>query len=423
MSRPARIATGWLDFVHAQSYGKSIGKVAPGFRPPPVPGLAGDELPIPWGDRAPLPALLSHALGTLRHEGGAAHRAYPSPRSLFPVHAYLLQGRDAWRFDPLRHALQPVAGSGTPAWDEPVVLALAGGYAGIPPAYGPLRFALAVLEAGHALRAVVDCAEALGLRAFVRLDFADEAVLGRLGLPRDGSWGPLALVELDRPPPTAPARDPVAEIERACWGEAPPAGGWERLRGLLAARTSGPAGGLSASAARIPVELVRRAAAAAAPPPGTIRPRLLAVAERVDGLDDGIHEAKDGELVLLRAGRHLGGVQRAYSYPAETANIRSMNLAWMLVVDHRDVLERHGARGLRLAQLAMGFCAQGIACALAAGGLFARPIRSYHEAVLDELLGLGPRESVGYQLLCGVPRWRAPALDLRPWLRPCEVPT
>ncbi len=473
----------WLELVHAQSYGKSIGAMPARFEPPALPGLGNGELPLSWEaaalvddatspatvSAAPrgsfwerLQALLYGAFGTLRHEPQGtynSHRAYPSARCLFPVNVYVLLGRDAYRYEPLRHALRPVGDA--PAIQETTAgatIALVGSYASIPAAYGPLRHALTVLEGGHALRAAGTCAAALGLAPAVELAFADEELLARLRLPADGSFGPLALLGLDAAPAASTSRlaeprpplDVVSELERACWlrerdvepyrrrrrlpGTAGPPGARllpstptaspRPLRDVLYARTAGRgSGGLSASAAPIPATLVHAAAADAIHPPPRCGTRLLVVAERVAGLADGIHEvhAEDGTISTLRAGRFLAGVQRAFSYPPETTNICSMNLAWMLVTDTRAVLDRFGPRGLRLAHLEMGAIAQALASSLSAGGMFARPIRSYHEAVLDALLGLSPSESVGYQLLCGVQRFPDVVFDLRPPTRRREA--
>ena len=73
-----------------------------------------------------------------------------------------------------------------------------------------------------------------------------------------------------------------------------------------------------------------------------------------------------------------------------------------------------GARGWRLANLQLGVAAQAAGLALASDGLFARPCRSFHEYVLDEILGLDASEVVAYELLAGVNRFTDFVFDLRP---------
>lgn len=487
-----------LRFIFSQSYAKSIadtGRAAPAIR---VPGLAGDEaaIPLDWhaaGSLGALPyppapspapapsgeqhrralaALLHGGLGVLRVEPANPfnpHRGYPSARALFPVHAYLLGGPGALHYDPIGHRLQPVAGGGAPAWSG-AAIALAGCAGTFPEGYGPLRYALTALEAGHALANLVLLGTALGLAPTVQLAFSDRALLEQLALPRDGSWAPLAIVSLGAalpeppppppppspPPSPSPSPDDVAEIERATWLDGPDAAAWRTAAGLVrdptarsagdtqalpprsnpdrprsvgdvlfarnAGRTAG--GGLCGRAAPIPADVLHAAAAALRPPPLDLATpgaspsgvRAFVVAERVAGLPDGIYElAPDrAALAVVRRGRFLDAVQRGFTYAPAAINIRSMNLAWLLAVDYPAVLARWGARGLRLANLELGWLAQGVSCAAAAHGLFARPVRSFREPVLDELLNLGPTEMIGYEILCGSNRFSDFVFDLRP---------
>lgn len=503
-----------LRFVFAQSYAKSIGDTsqpAPAVR---VPGLAGDaaSIPLDWhaagvlgglaypvapasapaGDawwRA-LATLLYGAFGVQRLEPANTfnpHRGYPSARSRFPVHAYLVHEGGALCYDPVGHRLRPVAHSRAPdPAPRGAAIALAGCFGAFPDAYGPLRYALTVLEAGHALYNLVLLASALGLAPSVHLAFADEALLARLGLPADGSWAPLAVVSLgaDRPalhdgrPPAREAShdaragiESVAEVERATWLAGPGVASWRARTGAAPGPAPGPvpaqpgpeprplppcspprprslgevlyarnagraAAGLCGRAAPISAGVLHAAAAALrplpvasswssspflpsspsppAPSPGGAR--ILLAAERVDGLDNGIYELAPGAAALaaVRRGRCLEAVQAGFSYPPSSANIRSMNLVWFLAVDYPAVLGRWGARGLRLANLEMGWLAQGLGCAAATEDLFARPVRSFREPVLDDLLGLGATEMIGYEILCGSNRFTDFLFDLRP---------
>jgi hypothetical protein len=145
--------------------------------------------------------------------------------------------------------------------------------------------------------------------------------------------------------------------------------------------------------------------------------RVLVALERVDGLADGLYEylpASD-TLEVLRPGRLLMDVQDAFSYPPSSVSVATLNMAWLLCVDYPDIIRRRGPGGFREANLEMGATAQAIGVAVAAWGLFARPCRSYHEANLDPLLGLPASETVGYEVLCGVSRFRDLCLDLEVW--------
>lgn len=534
-----------LRFVFAQSYAKAIGDTsqpAPAVR---VPGLADDaaSIPLDWHAAgalgglayppvapAPAPAPVSarwwHALAALLYGTFGVqrlepanvynpHRGYPSARGRFPLHAYLVHEHGALYYDPVGHGLRPVARPAAPnaapdaasaaAPRQPpgqglhqdlrqeevprgAAIALAGCFGAFPPAYGPLRYALTALEAGHALHNLVLLATALGLAPAVHLAFADQAMLARLGLPPDGSWTPLALVSLgaglpelvglrdaapvstDEPAAVqaeAVQAEAVQAVERATWLAGPDVAAWhDRAGGVAAAAVSARSGagpeplrparprqplppcppppprslgevlyarnagrataGLCGRAVSIAAGVLHAAAAALrslpgdAPflpgAPGGSGVRVLFAAERIDGLDDGIYELSPdrGDIAPLRPGRCLEAVQAGFTYPPSSTNIRSMNLVWFLAVDYPAVLERRGARGLRLANLEMGWLAQGLCLAAAAEGLFARPVRSFREPVLDDLLGLGATEMIGYQILCGSNRFTDFLFDLRP---------
>ncbi|MFL5346758.1 MAG: hypothetical protein ACJ8AT_18405, partial [Hyalangium sp.] len=426
-----------LEFIHAQSYGKSVGTVTMGQQPERVPGLAPEAESEPLEPRAPrllahLPyapfqeapaqgehlerihAALYGAFGLLRHEPSNPynpHRSFPSARGLFPVHAWLLRGASAAHYDPLGHRLEPTARSGRS--DGPAQVALVGNSDVIPEAYGTLRYALTVLEAGHALYNLALLARALGLPATVRLGFPDAELRERLSLSGSEAWMPLALVDLE---PVASggaalagteraarprAAHPLTWVDRAGWlesaelerwrqAEAPmrsplPAGGptlaapsgLPPLEEVLYARTSGrSSAGLSARVTRVPGDMVHTALhlglrrppldleTTAESPSGL---RVFLVSERVGGLDDGVYElsASTGQLASVRKGRFLSVIQQAFSYPPTSTNILSMNAVWLLSVDYPEVLDRWGARGVRLANLELGWVAQGLCCAMA----------------------------------------------------------
>ena len=146
--------------------------------PPPPPRPAGPATTLPPGTTDRLSALpyphvltpggpaspdaLAHALtatfAPLRREPENPyneHRAYASPRCLFPVHAFVGDG-EAWRLlEPTRHTL---TGPGTGA---PTRIALTGRYTAIPQAYQWFRGSLVAIETGMVLRA-----SSLGLELF-----------------------------------------------------------------------------------------------------------------------------------------------------------------------------------------------------------------------------------------------------------------
>jgi hypothetical protein len=476
-----------LRFVYAQSYAKAMADTDRAAPPDRVPGVLDEPgLPLDWSAagmlgalpypaaaapppspghrRRALSALLYGGLGVLRAEPSHPfnpHRGYPSARARFPVHGYVLDGARALHYDPVGHRLQPVRPAGAPVGDLPagpdLAIALAGCFGRFAPGYGPLRYALTVLEAGHVLAGLVQLATALGFAPRVELAFCDRALLDRLALPQDGSWAPLAVValgeargELPPPPPAPPvAHDEVAELERmtwldgadvAAWRTAAPAaaapagelqplppragGGLRSLSDVLFARNAGrAAGGLCGRAAPIASDVLH-AAAAQRPPPldlaasgaGPCGVRAFVIAERVTALPDGIYQLVPDRAAIsvVRRGRFLEAAQRGFTYAASSANLRSMNLAWLWAVDYPAVLERRGARGLRLAQLELGWRAHGVCCAAACHGLFARPVRSFRESSFDDLLPLEATEMIGYEVLCGSNRFTDLVFDLRP---------
>ena len=511
-----------LNFAYDQSYAKTFGEAPPkdyrGVAPPaarecrlpsrrmrPDLGAAIVDVPYPppaQGTFAHEPSdgsllqaeqLLYNALGIMRREPSNPyndHRAFPSPRSLFPTWAFLLPGESGeevpYRYNPYEHLLEPLVGGGDAAasrtcedTDEGFSVALAGNYGGLPPYYGSLRYTLALLEAGHCLHNLVLVASGLRLACRVRLAFEDESLRQRLCLPeKPEGWSLTAIVDFGR---KARLKDPgrthdddvvgspciegsqdasldgpsdlLSRVEEATWLKghqirawratgvrSPDSGpvsqdaerrdsatrGQTALAEVIYERNSGRGvAGLSARLSSVPLDTVRVAIREGLrPPPSDVAGfaasaglRVLVAAQRIDGLADGLYEVQHGDgasLIPVRTGGLFDEVQRAFSYPpASSVNIALLNLAWFLVVDYPEIIERWGPRGFRLASLEMGYVAQGIACALASEGLFARPCRSYHETALDELLRLEPSETVGYEVLCGVNAFRDLLLDLR----------
>lgn len=356
------------------------------------------------------------------------------------------------------------------------VIAIIGRYTRIPEYYRDLRYTLAILEAGHSLYNVALVAAALRIRARIHLAFDDAAVLRRLALPAHRGWAPIALVTLgkmavDHGSPRlgglddsnqgrkeaihpsragdSSANDFLAAVDSACWLAGTDCDTWRRrgvappsaLRGtvsvsvpqgsplddlatVLFRRNSGRGNhGLSGAMKTISPWVVSSACREGFRPiPSDLAQaawtrtglRVLLVVERVESLEDGLYELFPAEsaLAVVRRGKLLADVQRAFSPPVGIY-ISSFNVVWFLVVDYDQVLNELGPRGFRLVNIELGWIAQGVSCAMAAQGLFARPCRSYSESLLDAILGLSAREQVGYEVLCGVNRFHDIVLDLR----------
>ncbi|MFD0777134.1 hypothetical protein ACFQZ2_24635, partial [Streptomonospora algeriensis] len=126
------------------------------------------------------------------------HRVYPSPRCLFPVHAFLA-APSGWRMvDPGRNALLPLAGpagaSERDSADRGTVV-LTGRFTAVPRAYKWFRGSLVALELGIVLRSLCLSLDLFGLGGRLRLpDGGAEEALAGLGLTPEWEWSlPLAL--------------------------------------------------------------------------------------------------------------------------------------------------------------------------------------------------------------------------------------
>ncbi len=419
-----------LEHAYAQSYGKFVpAEVGP---PPVLPRWEGERFELPRDLLAPLaaiawprggtparrpaaapatgsaalatwPTVLAGTWGLQRREPGHRyndHRAYPSPRCLYPTAAFVRNAGGWFGYDPAAHALVRLSGQGAPDLTGQATLVCACRPGQLPAGYGGLRLPLALLEAGHAAATAALLARVLGESARI----GTRPVRG----PLDGDFTPAFQLRL-------PAARPAPGHQPPGTGQHPrPAG--QSVADVLFQRHSGrsPRGlGLTAAMAPIPAQAIFRAAASPRSCTG-IGVRLLVATERVTGLADGLYEAHRNDLILLRRGRLLGQAQAAISYPAiKSVTMASFNAVWFLVVDYPAVVAQHGQAGFRRAQLELGARAQDIGLALTADACFARPIRSFHEPVLDELLELPPAQQVGYVLLTGRSRCTDLPLDLR----------
>jgi hypothetical protein len=417
-----------LEHAFAQSYGKFVpSEVGP---PPVLPRWEGERFELPRDLLAPLtaigwprpgaparrpaaapatggaslatwPTVLAGTWGLQRREPGHRyndHRAYPSPRCLYPTAAFVRNAGCWFGYDPVAHVLVRLTGPGQPDLAGPATIVCACRPGQLPAGYSSLRLPLALLEAGHAAATAALLTRVLGETARI----GTRPVRG----PLDGDFTPAFQLRL----PAARRATAPLNLDRRN-----PAGS-QSVADVLFLRDSGrsPRGlGLTASMSPIPAEVIFRAAASPRSCTG-IGVRLLVATERVTGLADGLYEACRNDLTPLRRGRLLGPAQAAISYPAvQSVTLASLNAVWFLVVDYPAVVRQHGQVGFRRAQLELGARAQDIGLSLAADGCFARPVRSFHEPVLDDLLGLPPAQQVGYVLLTGRNRCTDLLLDLR----------
>ncbi len=369
-----RPTTGPLPATHAleQSYLKRVDAARPGH-PPDLSALPVDHVLRPhWrglnhpaqADFWPqLETLLRLSLSPLRIEPHATynpHRAYPSPRALYAVHAVLDTPRGTWLIDANQATLRRVQGA---AFTPPSTarLHLLGHLPTLPASYGALRPTLAALEAGHLLGALRHLGLGLGLT------LTRQAPERPAGL--DPAWWPLLTLTLTRA-----AGDAAAAA--AAWDD-------------VTRRSSGPG----------PFGLLTDGRPAPAAPfqAALTHPDVTLLALNLTDLPPGVYGQGGGASPtdLTRA------LQDAYSYP-DDLNVASLNAALLLSASY------HPDRPFLDTQIDLGERAQRACLTLARAGLFARPVRAYREGPLDALLNLRADQTVAYVLLCG----RAPVHDL-----------
>ncbi|MGW0294593.1 nitroreductase family protein [Streptomyces tuirus] len=466
--------------------------------PPPPPRPAGPATPLPPGTtdrlsalpypRVPAPQVraaggpaspdaLAHALtatfAPLRREPENPyneHRPYASPRCLFPVHAFVGDGRD-WRLlEPTRHTL---TGPGT---NPPTRIALTGRYTAIPLAYQWFRGSLVAIETGMVLRALSLGLELFGVPATLTPPTADgPELLRELGMEQTWEWSLPWLIDVDQPPPAvhrrtepeppAPEQDPslrhVIDVNRdALRGAGQPSiCGYRRVGAtsptqpapvttavpptlptsphaptwsdLLWHRHSGrmPRGLHGMDSAKCLTPLPTRTLTTAlawlgVPPP---HPALAAafdavtvtaVVQHIDGHTPGIHRVHDGTAHLLRRDPTApAGLEANYGYgltPVNGCGIANAPLTVFFSVRPRELFARFGPAGWSAAQHACGWAVHGLCLAAAAEGLFARPVRAFKEIQTKEVIGLGEDETIVLSAVVGVPRETGGAvLDLR----------
>ncbi|MFH7597062.1 hypothetical protein WDV06_18455 [Streptomyces racemochromogenes] len=465
-----------LRYAHAQGTGRSQfptpAQVAEASGPLPdgAAGAAGTALPygttelleraafpagrVAGADRLPERALLA-AFGLQRAEltnPYFEHRALPSVRSLFPVHAFLTGDGPARVLDVHRHALTELPGA---AGDTARRILLAGRYTRLPAFYGPLRGTLTELELGISLRALAVGLELFGVEGRLTLPTSGEA-LTELGLS-DGEWSwPLTvdladaghrpahpgaerlrgaaaatdaslaeILAVNRTQAALPRQDPApltpaipreAPARALSWAEAL----WERGSGRMPRGLTGMAGRLR----RVPEGSLAGAAAwAAVPPPGEL---LRRVAEHVtvtvavqatDGFEDGVHRLTGGRLLPHRPGPGaLADLERDYGYhlaPGNGCDVRHASAVWFCSVRQHALVAELGPGAWTLAQYVAGWITQGLCLNAAAHGLYARPARAFDGLAVQRPLGLAPDETVLLSVISGTPRFNGLPLDLR----------
>lgn len=453
--------------------------------PPPVPVRTGEAVPLPGGTaeslaRAPYPEIpgadsdhtqaLGRALATcfapIRREPENPyndHRGYPSPRCLFPVHAFLGTTDGWWLVDGDRHALVPLAGAAGASGDVSAgTLVLTGRFTAVPRAYKWFRGSLVSLELGIVLRSLCLALDLFGLAGRLRLPASGtEDVLAGLGLTPTWEWSlPLMLDvapagrEPTAPtPPTEEGRAPeepltdqvltdVVRADRAQWpasepadlGRAVPDGLrtteeasswsellWKRTSGRMPRGLHGMGGryrDVSSAALEDAITWV-----GAAPPGVELRGaheavRATVAVQGVAGHTDGVYRIESGKAVLKRADPTAAQrLEHAYGYGPTFYNgcdIRHASAVWFFSIRPRELVERLGPRGWHDAQYACGWATQGLCLAAAAHGLYARPVRAFHEVPTQEVLDLEPEDMLVLAVVTGTERHTAGIqLDLR----------
>ncbi|MEU3402389.1 hypothetical protein ABZ766_00285 [Streptomyces sp. NPDC006670] len=474
-----------LRYAHAQGTGRSQfptpAQVAEASGPLPDGAAGAPGAALPYGttellERAAFPAgrvtgadrpqerALLAAFGLQRAEltnPYFEHRALPSVRSLFPVHAFLTGEGPARVLDVHRHALTELPGT---ARDTARRVLLAGRYTRLPAFYGPLRGTLTELELGISLRALAVGLELFGVRGRLTLP-ASGGSLGELGLA-DGEWSWPLTIDLAEPaepagsgaePPETegarvgdqlraaalpdPSLDEILAVNRtqAALGTTAPApltpaipqgaaardlswaeALWERGSGRMPRGLTGMAGRLRQVSRG---SLAGAAAWAAVPPPGEL---LRRVAEHVnvtvavqatDGFEDGVHRLTGGRLLPHRPGPGaLAALERDYGYhlaPGNGCDVRHASAVWFCSVRQHELVDELGPGAWTLAQYVAGWITQGLCLNAAAHGLYARPARAFDGLAVQRPLGLAPDETVLLSVISGTPRFNGLPLDLR----------
>lgn len=385
------------------------------------------------------------------------HRSYASPRSAFPVRAFVSDGSH-WRLlDPSRREL---GGTLERATTHPAALALTGRFTQLPPDYQWFRGSLVNLEIGMVLRALSIALNLFGITGALRLpDTGAVALLRELGPEPSYEWSLPVVVELTghepRPTPASgtqlsprpvAAEDPAladlvaGDRRRLFAGPSAPLGsgiprrlthpvGHRSWADVLWGRTSGrmPRGlhGMAARPHPVPAETVANAVRWLRVPAPTPLLRAVAASVRVDavvgaveGWPAGTYRLDETRLQLRRAdGSALARLEEAYGYPASPlvgCDIRHAAVTWVLTVRPRELMDRFGPSGWSAAQYVCGWMTQGLCLAAAAADQFARPVGAFQQDQLRHVIDLTDDEMVTLAVVVGTERHHGGAvLDLR----------
>ncbi|WP_328788349.1 hypothetical protein [Streptomyces sp. NBC_00273] len=356
------------------------------------------------------------------------HRAYPSPRAKFPVRLVAQEG-GVGRFPrpEAGDALGVPGGEGDGGGGDHIrTFALPDA---LPSFYGPLRTVLTGLETGHVLASLALLGRALGLPLCVAgPSGATEAWAGPL--PGAAVPGYVMTPEPQGPQgPPVPSPDPGGTLSPVA---APSAGsGGTTWNQVVWARNSGRAprgvSGFTGAHRPAPAALWHSALntlAGSGRGLGTLLPArsglgLFCWVREVEDVADGCYEIGfDG--TARRVGE-LGAARGALlvdsaSAPGLAFELDACNLVWLVTADLTAACRTSDAPAPRVAAdllATAGWTAQHLSYAMAAHGLFARPLRSYDAEGAATALGLGPDRVPVYQLACGPNRFTEPALDVR----------
>ncbi|MFE9635730.1 hypothetical protein [Streptomyces sp. NPDC006463] len=364
----------------------------------------------------PLHELAATVCAPVRFEADnpySEHRAYPSARSKFSVRL-VAQESGVARF------LLPEAGG---SLEVPASAGRAGDFietfsllSALPSFYGPLRPVLAGLETGHVLASAALLGRALG-RPLTVAGPAEVVPAWAATLPEPALPGYLMADDQDAPS-TAP-RTSVPSVPAPTWNDVV----WNRNSGRVPRGVSGFTGAHRPA----PAALWRDALDTLVACSRGLGPLLTARSalglycwvRGVEGVADGCHRVHfDGSAL------RVGGLEPARgallidsgAAPGLAFELDACNLVWMFTVDLEQACGTSRAPAPRLAAdllAATGWTAQHLSYAMAAHGLFARPLRSYDGEGAAEALGLDAAQVPVYQLACGPNRFTEPALDVR----------
>ncbi|GAA3271692.1 hypothetical protein [Streptomyces lavendulae] len=380
----------------------------------------------PWPAAAPSAGVSLHELAAtvcapVRFEADnpySERRAYPSPHSKFAVRL-VAQESGAARF------LLPEAGG---SLEVPASVGRPGDcvetfslLSALPSFYGPLRQVLAGLETGHVLASAALLGRALG-RPLAVAGQAEGIPAWAATLPDPALSGYLMTDDLDTEP-----TEPRTPVPAPTWNEAV----WNRNSGRVPRGVSGFTGAHWPA----PAALWRDALDTLVDCSRGLGPLLTARSalgqycwvRGVERVADGCHRVRfDGSAV------RVGGLEPARgallidsgAAPGLAFEVGACNLVWMVTVDLEQACGTSRTPAPRLAAdllAATGRKAQHLSHAMAAHGLFARPLRSYDGDGAAEALELGPAQVPVYQLARRSNRFTEPALDIR--RRPSPSPS